>query len=646
MTPEQFDTHNQSVIAGMANNDELSSLSRDWFLRASECEYSYHFKWLGLPMIQFPADVMALQEIIWDVRPDLIIETGIARGGSLIFYASMLELLGGDGHVIGIDIDIREPNRRAIEAHPLFHRIDLLEGSSVSDEIVREVHRRAANAERVLVVLDSNHTHAHSLAELQLYSPLVRAGSYLIALDTIIDEMPPGFSSDRPWGPGNNPRTAVHEFLKSNDRFEIDRTIPARLQITVAPDGYLKCVCDPVARKYFIASSTHARPDPSERIPLAGPSITASEIACVTDAVTNCWNERANDFHDRFESAFASFVERKHAVALPSCTSAIHLALAALGVGPGDEVIVPDVTWIASAAPVQYVGAQPVFADIDEQSWCLSAESFEACITNRTKAVIVVDLYGSMPDMNAILRVARRHDIAVIEDAAEAFGATFCSRPAGSFGEAGVFSFHGSKTLTTGEGGMLVTDRDDILERVLFLRDHGREPGDVRFLNREVAFKYRMSSLQAALGYAQLQRAEELISRKREIFAWYFDELRDVPGLRLNPQPDGVESSFWMVTVVLNPQFGLTKEKLATELNEHGFDTRPFFYPLSSIPAFRATPGAKAARRRNTVAGGISPYGINLPCGMYLTREQVSRVCRTLRDVLAQRRDSFVDNAA
>lgn len=242
MRPEQFDEHNRSVVSTMGNDQEMRNLTRQWFQKASTLEYSYHFCWLGLPIIQFPQDVLAIQELVWNAKPDLIVETGVARGGSLILYASLLELLGNDGQVIGIDIDIRPHNRVAIEQHPMSRRIQLMEGSSVSGEIVEEVFRQAESAKRVMVILDSNHTHDHALEELHRYSPLVDKGSYLIVLDTVIEDMPAKFSNDRPWGPGNNPKTAVHEFLRTNGRFEIDRSIQDKLQITVGPDGYLKCV--------------------------------------------------------------------------------------------------------------------------------------------------------------------------------------------------------------------------------------------------------------------------------------------------------------------------------------------------------------------------------------------------------------------
>jgi perosamine synthetase len=370
------------------------------------------------------------------------------------------------------------------------------------------------------------------------------------------------------------------------------------------------------------------------RIPIAGPWITQREIDYVSDAAAHAWYDGANVYTERFEQAFAAYLGVRHAVSLPSCTSAIHLALAAVGVGPGDEVIVPDVTWIASAAPVSYVGATPVFADIDPVNWCLSAEAFERCVTPRTKAVIPVDLYGSLPNWGAIRTVAGRHGITVIEDAAEALGSQWHGSRAGSLGDMGVFSFHGSKTLTTGEGGMLVTDRSDLKDRVLFLRDHGRPPGDRMFYNTEVAYKYKMSALQAALGLAQLERVDELVGRKREIFAWYRDDLNDIPGLTLNPEPQGTMNSYWMTTIILDERYGLTKARLMELLNDRGISSRPFFHPLSLLPAYAGTLGVDEARRRNIVSYRITPHGLNLPSALSLTREDVAHVSRALRDIL------------
>jgi perosamine synthetase len=371
-----------------------------------------------------------------------------------------------------------------------------------------------------------------------------------------------------------------------------------------------------------------------ERIPVAGPWITQKEIDYVTDAVTHAWYEDANRYHRRFEPAFAAYVGRRHAIALPSCTSALHLSLLSLGLQPGDEVIVPDITWIASAAPISYVGAVPVFADVDPETYCLTAESIEACLSARTRAVIVVDLYGSMPDMDPILELAARRRIAVIEDAAEAIGSEYKARKAGSFGQTSTFSFHGSKTLTTGEGGMLVTDDTAIYERSLFLRDHGRAPGDRMFCNSEVAHKYKMSSLQAALGLAQLERIEELVDRKRQVFDWYRAALAGLEGVRLNAEPPGVKNSYWMVTAILDSDLGLTKTDLMARMAERQIDCRPFFSPLSSLPAYRDSPHAKAAASRNRNAYRMAPYGINLPSSLRITRGQVQYVAECFRECL------------
>lgn len=371
-----------------------------------------------------------------------------------------------------------------------------------------------------------------------------------------------------------------------------------------------------------------------ENIPVSGPWITDKEIEYVTDAVRNAWYSNANMYHERFEAAFAEYMGLGYAVALPSCTSALHLSLLAMGVGPGDEVIVPDVTWIASAAPIIYVGATPVFADIDERTWCLSPESFAECITSKTKAVIPVDLYGGMPNWKKNHEIARRHNIAVIEDAAEALGSEYQGRKAGCFGDTGCFSFHGSKTMTTGEGGMLVTDNKDIIDRVLFLRDHGRKPGDFMFFNSEVGYKYKMSSMQAALGLAQIERVKELVYKKRQIFDWYHEDLNGIDGLTLNFEPEQTKNSYWMVSVILDPEFDVPKETLFQKMNASGISCRPFFYPLSAIPAFYETDQAVVARDRNHVSYRISPYGINLPCGMNMDEEKVKYVCSNLLRIL------------
>jgi cephalosporin hydroxylase len=239
---EEFEKRNRKFVSAMAEDKKLKDLGRSWFVESFRHEYSYHFRWMGVPIIQYPQDIIALQEVIWRVQPDAIVETGIARGGSLIFSASMLELLGGDREVVGVDIDIRHHNRIAIEAHPMAKRISMIEGSSVDKDVVDAVRRKVEGRKRILVILDSNHTHDHVLRELRLYSSMVTLGSYLIVFDTVVEQMPDEFWGDRPWGKGDNPMTAVHQFLKETDRFEIDTEIHDKLQITVAPDGYLRCV--------------------------------------------------------------------------------------------------------------------------------------------------------------------------------------------------------------------------------------------------------------------------------------------------------------------------------------------------------------------------------------------------------------------
>lgn len=372
-----------------------------------------------------------------------------------------------------------------------------------------------------------------------------------------------------------------------------------------------------------------------KRVPVSGPWITSKEVEYVTDAARNAWYENANVYHQRFERAFADMLGVQFAVSLPSCTSGIHLSLLALGIGPGDEVVVPDLTWIASVAPVSYVGATPVFADIDRASWCLSPPALEAAVGPRTKAIIPVDLYGNMPEFDAIREIAKRRGIPVVEDAAEAIGSKYRGKLAGTFGDAAVFSFHGSKTVTTGEGGMLVTDSEALYKRVMTLRDHGRPPGDKMFVNTEVAHKYKMSAMQAAMGLAQIERLDELVRRKREIFGWYEEELQDVRGVTLNSEAADVLNTYWMVTTVIDPALGWDKVKLMSAMSDRGIDCRPIFSPLSSLPAFQGHPSSAGARERNPNSYAVGPYGINLPSGFNMDRATVQRVTGDLKAILS-----------
>lgn len=378
----------------------------------------------------------------------------------------------------------------------------------------------------------------------------------------------------------------------------------------------------------------------SNNIYLSGPSITQKEIDYVTDAVTNSWYGKADKYNKLFEKSFADYLGVKYAIALPSCTSAIHLALLATRIGKGDEVIVPDVTWIGSSAPITYVGANPVFCDIDENTWCISVDSLENYINSNTKAVIPVDLYGNIPDMDKIYDIANDHDIVIIEDAAEAIGSEYKNRKAGSLGDIGVFSFHASKTLVTGEGGMLTTNDKNVYDRCLLLRNHGRAIEKSKlFWNIEIAYKYRMSDIQAALGLAQLERIDELVSRKRQIFRWYRDELDDLIKsgiIKMNYEPSYIKNTYWMVTIVINSKLNINKEIIIELMKNKNIDCRPFFYPLSMIPAYSHLENIEKYRQNNIISYDISSRGINLPSGMNMDKEKVIYVCNNLKSILEQ----------
>jgi cephalosporin hydroxylase len=238
----EFAARNRQMIEAMAADPRLREVSRDWLEITVPYEYAYHFTWMGLPIIQLPADILAIQEIIFRVRPQLIIETGIARGGSMVFYASLLELIGGDGRVVGVELELRAHNRRAITDHPMAKRIDLIDGSSISPAVIEQVRKHAAGRQPILVILDSNHTHAHVLQELELYGPLVTKGSYLVVLDTLVEDVREDLYPGKAYRRGDNPKTAVREFLKRSSRFAVDPEFDGKLVLTAAPGGYLRCI--------------------------------------------------------------------------------------------------------------------------------------------------------------------------------------------------------------------------------------------------------------------------------------------------------------------------------------------------------------------------------------------------------------------
>jgi perosamine synthetase len=304
------------------------------------------------------------------------------------------------------------------------------------------------------------------------------------------------------------------------------------------------------------------------------------------------------------------------------------MGLAALDIGPGDEVILADANWIASAVPITYLGATPVFVDILADSWCIDPERAEAAITPRTRAIIAVHLYGNLCDMEALLAISERHGVPVIEDAAEAIGSSYHGKRAGSMGAFGTFSFHGTKTLTTGEGGMFVTDDPDLYERVLTLSNHGRARSQSRqFWPDIIGFKYKMSNIQAAIGCAQMERIDDLIERKRDLFAYYRDQLGDTSAVSMNPEPAGTIIGAWMPTVVFAPETGVTREGLQQAFAAGNIDARPFFHPLTSLPMFAPQPG-------NRNAWDIPGRAINLPSYHEMTRPQQDMVVNVLRSCL------------
>lgn len=367
----------------------------------------------------------------------------------------------------------------------------------------------------------------------------------------------------------------------------------------------------------------------STRIHYTKPSITEREVEYATDAARNGWGERCYDYLNRFEKAFSEHLGVKHAIATSSCTGALHMGFSALGIGPGDEVIMGDINWIASAAPITYLGAKPVLVDVLPGSWCLDPERVEAAITPRTKAILAVHLYGNLCDLARLFEIGERHGIPIVEDSAEAIGSVHEGNRAGSLGVFGTFSFHGTKTLTTGEGGMWVTNDSALFEKVRTLSNHGRSASETRqFWPNEVGFKYKMSNVSAAIGCAQMERIEELISRKRAIFEYYRTGLTGLP-VRINP-PDtpGQVHGYWMPTFVVDEGVSFDRSLLLARFKECNIDGRVFFWPLSETGHFES-------RHPTPVSRSLSTRGVNLPSYHDLTEAEMDRVIGAVREFLA-----------
>lgn len=366
----------------------------------------------------------------------------------------------------------------------------------------------------------------------------------------------------------------------------------------------------------------------SEKISYTKPSITELEVAYATDAAANGWGDRCYEYIGRFEELFKNHLNVGYAIATSSCTGALHMGMAALGIGPGDEVILADTNWIATVSPIVHLGATPVFVDILPDTWCIDPAKVEGAITPRTKAIVAVHLYGNLCDMDALLEIGRRHGLPVIEDAAEAIGSVYFGKPAGSMGKFGAFSFHGTKTITTGEGGMFVTSDPELYEKVLTLSNHGRARGQTKqFWADEVGFKYKMSNIQAAIGCAQMQRIDELIAGKRRVFRAYKEGLASIHGVSMNPEPAGTQNGFWMPTVVFEESTGIRRETLQDAFAKENIDARVFFWPLSSLPSFDSVPA-------NTLAYDVPERAINLPSYHELAPGGIERVVAIVRKLM------------
>ncbi|MFA5865481.1 MAG: DegT/DnrJ/EryC1/StrS family aminotransferase [Phycisphaerae bacterium] len=362
-------------------------------------------------------------------------------------------------------------------------------------------------------------------------------------------------------------------------------------------------------------------------IPVSEPSITEKEIEYVTAAVTSGWVSSLGEYIDRFEKEFAHFVNVSNALTVSNGTVALHLALLAARIGKDDEVIVPDLTFVATANTVIHAGAKPVIVDIDPETWCIDPRQIEKALTSKTKAIIPVHLYGHPADMDPIMRIAEKHRLIVIEDCAEAHGATYKGKRVGAIGHIGTFSFYGNKIITTGEGGMLTTNDSRFYERAKFLKDHAMSP-DKRYWHPEVGYNYRMTNVQAAMGVAQLERIETLLARKREIFSWYRESLAGVPGIKLNPQKEYAGNVYWMICLLLDPSLKVNRDQFMKDLKSKGIDTRPFFYPMTQMPMYQQDP------RKNPVSGDISRQGINLPSSVKLTFDEVTWISEQIRGLL------------
>ena len=368
----------------------------------------------------------------------------------------------------------------------------------------------------------------------------------------------------------------------------------------------------------------------TRRIPVAAPALVGREKEYVLDCLESTWISSSGEYISRFENGFAEFCGVRHALSCTNGTVSLHLALLALGVGPGDEVIVPTLTYVATGNTVLYCGATPVFMDAEPDTWNLDSGRLQEAITPRTKAIVVVHLYGHPTDMDPVLALARKHGIAVVEDAAEAHGALYRDRRVGTIGDIATFSFYGNKIITTGEGGMVVTDDDELAARVRLLKGQGQDP-ERRYWFPVVGFNYRMTNIAAAIGLAQLERIDWHLERRREVAGWYRELLKDCEQLTLSPELRWARSSFWMNCALLAEDARVGRDEVMALLAKAGVETRPFFYPLHTLPPFRRFADAETY----PVADSLARRGLNLPSGALLSRDDVEYVAEAIRAVVS-----------
>ncbi len=359
-------------------------------------------------------------------------------------------------------------------------------------------------------------------------------------------------------------------------------------------------------------------------IPVSEPSITEKEIRYILDAVKSGWVSSLGKYIEKFEESFAQYIGVKYALTTSSGTAALHLALSTLNIKGGEEVIVPDLTFIATANAVTYTGARPVFADIDPETWCIDPADIENKIDKKTKAIIPVHLYGHSANMDEINKIANQYNLFVVEDAAEAHGTEYKNKKVGGLGDCGIFSFYGNKIITTGEGGMITTNNKRLYEKAKHLRDHAMSKTK-RYWHTEVGYNYRMTNIQAALGLAQLERIEKLIRKKRQIFNWYKEFLSGIDDIILNPEKNWTNSVFWMVCLVLNNGSKISRDELMQKLKRKSIDSRPFFCLMSQLPMYAHK------NIKNSVAQSLSLNGLNLPSSVKLNKNDVFYICKNIR---------------